>query len=220
MAYVLPADFRTETVQSWTQGLTLDESVTDAFLTSVIALVQDGIENDLNDTFEPPSPDNDVTLLVNSWGTQRLDVPRRIRSITTLKTRQNDGTLILQAATDYRVISSANNPDMGDAELDYVEILNGQTLTGDVSSEWPYGVQTVELVGKFGWSSTPNGIKRLTSLLVYDYIKPMDGRLRKTSQLRTEQGTYEFTPQDEGETGIREADNLIRRFRREAVLVR
>lgn len=219
MAYVLPADFRTETQQSWTQGLTLDESVNDTYLTSVIALVQEDLENDLNDTFEPPSPDNDITLLVNSWGTRRLDVPRAIRSITTLKTRQNDGTLILQAATDYRVIQSANNPDMGDAELDYVDILPGQTLTGDVSSEWPYGAQTVELVGKFGRATTPTGIKRLTSLLVYDYVKKSPNQ-RRIASFETRDVRYTPIPEEGDSSGMAEVDGLRARYRRVPVLVR
>lgn len=214
MAYVIPADFATKTRKPWTQGLNLTESEGDfgtgGYIESVISQIQEQIENDLGDTFEPPSPDNDTTLEVHAYGGHRLFVPRRIRSITTLKTRDLNGVLTTETAAAYRVTQSATGADFTGNVYDYVDIVSGQSLT---TGSWPYGAQTVQLTGKFGWASTPTDIKRLTALLVYDYIKPKDHPLMNIERRTTVDSVIEY-----GEP--QEIADIKARYSRQGVLVR
>ena len=222
MAILIPADFAVATKKPWCEGLTLGEEAGDSgasgYLVSVITQIQERLENELNDTFEPPNPDNDITIDVNGSGTQRLFVPRRVRSITTVKTRDSLGNLVAEASTLWRLTQSATGADFTGSEYDYLDVIPGQFLS--TGSCWPWGTQTVQIVGKFGWASTPTDIKRLTALLVYDYLKPTDGKLRKTERLQTDTQTFSFIVPEPGATGIRGADDIIRRYRRQGVLVR
>lgn len=209
MAYVAPADFREQTRKPWTQGLLLDESLVDDYFEDVIALVQERIDDELGDTFEPPSPDDDITLDLNAYGGRRLYLPRRIRSITSVSTRDLNGTLTAEAATLWRATSSLTGGEFADGPYDYLELIPGQYLS---TGWWPYGAQTVQVVGKFGWPAPPDDIKRLTALYVYDYVKPKDHPLTNVESRTTLEGTIVYGPSEE-------IERIRDRYRRKAVLV-
>ena len=219
MAYVTAADLSQKSKKSWAQGFLLSEADGDAtFVASVIADVETRVNQMLDDDFEPEAGDADVTLEVSGSGTSRLYMPRRVRSITTVKTRAVTGTLTTEAATSYRLHSSLNAAGtqmVDNSHLDWIDII--QPLS--VGSVWPKGWQSVQVVGKFGWASAPSEIKRLVAMLVYDDIKAKNSNLYRAERLSTDQQTIVFAPPDEGSLGIPKADAIVRQFRRDPLLV-
>lgn len=212
MTYIAAADLRERTRKPWAVGLVLGvEEASDADLDSVIALVATRIELATGDRFDPPVPDNDEALDCAGSGTTRLYVPRRVRSITTLKTRDTAGTLTTQASGSYRLHSSLNaaGTAMADgAHLDWLDVL----LPLTVGSVWPSGAATVQITGKFGWAAVPDDIKRLTALLVYDAVKARDDPLSRISSRTTIDAAYTY-----GEP--REVLDILQRYSRPTVLV-
>lgn len=170
MVFFAPADLRETTQKSWAANLLLDASdITDALLTSLIAQVGQQVEYDLWDDFDPPSPDNDETVEVSGQDSTRLYLPRRCRSVTTVKTRNDAGTLTTEAATAYRLHSSlvtGGTAIRDRRRTDYLEALSGLT-----TGTWLAGEQTVQVVGKFGWAAVPDDIKRLIALRIYRMVK-------------------------------------------------
>jgi hypothetical protein len=213
MAYIAAADFTIKGRKSWTRGLTFTEAEGDATaIDAVIADVELWVNDKLQDDFEPAGGDPDTTIDIDGSGTARLYIPKRIRSLTTVSTRAADGTLTAQASTLWRLHSSIEAGVLV-GKFDYLDVIEGKTLQ-TVGNFWPMGTQTVRLVGKFGWAAPPNDIKRLVALLVYDYLKPADGKLRKTRTLDTRDATYTFVAAEEMQTGIREADDIFSRYSR------
>jgi hypothetical protein len=219
MAYVAAADLTLKSKKSWAQGLLLTEAEGDVtFVDSVIADIELQVNQMLEDDFAPEAGDADVTLELSGSGTSRLYLPRRCRLITTVKTRADTGTLTTEAAISYRLHSSLNAAGtamVDNSHFDWIDII--QPLS--VGSSWPEGWQTVQVVGKFGWTSPPNDIKRLVTLLVYDTIKEKNSNLRRTEKLQTDQNSFIFVNPDPDETGIPEADRIIRRYRRSPLMV-
>jgi hypothetical protein len=166
MTYIAAADFRERTVKAWCRGLTLDESDgLDAYIDIVIAEEAGQIELELEDDFDPPNPDNDETIYVDGTIGSRLYIPRRVRALTTVKTRDLVGTLTTVASTSYLLNSSLNSTGTAMREnrkRDWLDSLSGTT--------WNYA-GGVQLVGKFGWAAVPADIKRLVALRVYDVVK-------------------------------------------------
>lgn len=210
MAYIAAADFRERTVKPYTAGLVLGEGDgTDAYLDLIITATVTRVELDLNDDFEPPSPDNDEVVEVDGSGTMTLFLPRRTRSLTTVKTRDTFGSLITQDTAAYRLSSSLNATGTAmiyGRTVDYLEALNISTVC------WPYGVYSMQLTGKFGWGAVPDDIKRLVSLRVYDLVKAKADPLTTITQRITVDSTYTF-----GESA--EITDIERRYRRVAVMV-
>jgi hypothetical protein len=200
VAYIAAADFRLGGLKPWTSNLVLTEADgTNANLDLVIASVSTQVELDLNDDFDPPSPDNDETIDVFGSGTARLYMTRRVRALTTVNTRAADGTLTAQASTLWRLQKSLNTAGtaMTDgAMVDYLEVIYGKSLliTGWA---WPYGTQTVQLVGKFGWSAPPDDIKRLVALRVYGMVKAKADPLTTITQRSTIDAVVTFGPSAE-----------------------
>jgi hypothetical protein len=213
MAYIAAADFTIKGRKSWTRGLTFTEAEGDATaVDAVIADVESWVNDKLQDDFEPAGGDPDTTIDIDGSGLPRMYLPKRTRSLTTVSTRAADGTLTAQASTLWRLHSSIEAGVLV-GKFDYLEVIEGKTLQ-TVGNFWPVGTQTVRLVGKFGWAAPPNDIKRLVALLVYDRLKPADGKLRKTQRLQTDQATYTFIDPEVDETGIREADEILARYDR------
>ena len=192
MAYIAAADFRERTVAPWCAGLILGETDgLDAYIDLLITQVVTRVELDLGDDFEPAGGDPDETLNVNGSGRARLYTPRRVRALTTVKTRADDGTLTLQATSVWRLQKSLNTAGtamLDAARLDYLELF---------SSVWPEGTQTVELVGKFGWAAVPTDIKRLVALKVYDLIKAKADPLSTLVQRTTVDAILTYGPSTE-----------------------
>lgn len=194
----MAADFRERTLQLWTGDILLTEQDgSDAYLDLVIAHVTTQVELDLDDDFEPPSPDNDETLELDGDGGARLDVPRRVRSLTSVSTRDSEGVLTLEAATDYRLRSSLNSTGTAMYEgrkLDWIDIIPGQLLS---TGPWPNGPQTVRLIGKFGWSVVPTDIKRLVALRVYGLVKAKSDPLTTIVQRTTADAVITYGESEE-----------------------
>jgi hypothetical protein len=182
---------------------------TDAFLDALTALVATRVEAELYDDFDPPNPDSDETINIDGTGMGTLYLPRRTRSLTSVNTRDYLGTLTLQASTAYRLKSSLNAAgtamDNG-RHLDVLEALYGLTTIA-----WPYGVNSVQLVGKFGWAAVPDDIKRLVALKVYDLVKANADPLSQITQRTTVDAII-----IQGES--REVADIVARYRRDAVM--
>lgn len=184
MAYAAAADFREQTRQPWAKSLLLTEAdCSDAELDLLIAQVAGLIELELDDDFDPPSPDNDETIVVDGTIGSRLYVPRRVRSLTSVGTRSLAGVVTAVASTAYRLHSSLNSAGTamleGYRKRDWLDSLSWSTWADD-------GVQ---LVGKFGWQSPPRDIKRLVALRVYDLVKPTGDPLSTVAQRVTSDGS-------------------------------
>jgi len=201
VTYIAAADFRERTVASYCAGLILGETDgLDAYIDLIVAQVTTQVELDLGDDFEPAGGDPDETVECNGSGRARMYTPRRVRALTTVKTRADDGTLTVVATTDYRLHSSlVSGTAMRDgSKLDYLEHL---------VNVWPLGEQTVQLVGKFGWSAVPTDIKRLVALKVYDLVKAKAGPLSTIVQRTTADAILTYGPSTE----VAEIENRYRR---------
>ncbi len=192
MAYVAATDFRERTQKSWCANLILIESdCTDALLDLHIAQMAAHIETELDDDFDPPTPDNDETINVDGTLGSRLYVPRRTRSLTTVSSQPLLGSVTLIASTSYRLHSSLNAAGtamVGRAKRDWIDSLSGTTWNS------PGGIQ---LVGKFGWSAVPTDIKRLVALRVYRLIKSSSDPLTTIAQRTTADAIITYGPSQE-----------------------
>jgi hypothetical protein len=199
VTYVAAADFRLGSLRPWTANIALGENdATDLYLDAVIAWVTTQVEADLSDDFEPPQSDADETLELEGSGRVRQYIPRRVRSLTTVKTRSSAGALTSIAATDWRLHKSlnANGTAMVDnSQVDYLDLVSGAV--------WPEGTQTVQLVGKFGWAAVPDDVRRLVSLRTYALVKATADPLSTVLQKTTIDAVTTFGPSTE-ETEITE----------------
>lgn len=182
MAYAAAADFRERTQKPWCKGLVLGEGdCSDAELDLLIAQVAGLIELELDDDFDPPSPDNDETIYVDGTLGARLYVPRRVRSLTTVSSRSLAGTITALTSTSYRLHSSLNAAGTTMVgKRDWIDSASWTTWLSDGG---------VQLVGKFGWAAVPSDIKRLVALRVYDIVKATSDPLSTVAQRVTVDGS-------------------------------
>ncbi|MGH2373047.1 MAG: hypothetical protein ACRDIC_06155 [bacterium] len=180
MSYAIAADFRERTLKSWTANLLLTEADgTDDLINLFIAQVAGQLELELDDDFDPPTPDNDETIFISGTIGSRLYVHRRVRSLTTVSTRSLSGTITALTATSYRLQSSLNAAGMAmidGRKRDWIDSLSVNTWLSDGG---------IQLVGKFGWAQVPNDIKRLVALRVYEMIKVTGDPLSTITQQTT-----------------------------------
>lgn len=211
MAYIAAADFRERTVKPYCANLILNENDgLDAYIDLVIAQVTTQVELDLADDFEPPGGDADETIDVTGWGTSRLYLPRRTRSLTSVSTRWPWlTTFTTEASTAYRLHKSLNSG--GTAMVDGLKSDWLDALTGLSLGVWPEGADTVRLVGKFGWAVVPDDIKRLVALKTYDLIKGSADPLSRIVQRQTLDATITFGPSPE-------ITDIVTRYRRSPAL--
>ena len=212
MAYIAAADFRERTVKPYCANLILGETDgTDVYLDLVIAQVTTQVELDLADDFEPPGGDADEAINVDGWGTTRLYAPRRVRSLTTVQTRQPWLTTLVteNATTAYRLRKSLNAT--GAAMIDGSTSDWLDALPGLSTGIWPLGAETVKLTGKFGWAVVPDDIKRLVALKVYDQVKGSGDALSRIVQRQTLDATITYGPPEE-------ITNIEKRYRRQPAL--
>lgn len=171
MAYVAAADFRVGGLKSYTWDLALTEADgSNTYIDSVVAAAQLQVDADLNDDFEPAGGDPDETIVFAGNGRETLDLPRRCRSLTTVSTRDAAGSLTAWGTGTWRLdksLNAAGTAMVDGRRIDYLEVLVGGLLPC-----WPTMGGSIELVGKFGWASPPEDVKRYTAKLVYDRIKP------------------------------------------------
>jgi hypothetical protein len=206
MTYVAAADFRERLLKPWTQNLLLAEAdAPDTYLDLCIAQMATQVELDLDDDFDPPSPDNDETLELHGSGHVRQYFPRRVRSITAVNLRATDGTLGAVGTGYYRLRQSLNaggTAMVDGAKDDYLELL--KALPGSLVwpyggwvGVWPYGVNTVQVIGKFGWGAVPADIKRLVALRVYSMVKAKADPLTTITQRSTVDAVITYGPSTE-----------------------
>lgn len=210
MSYVAAADFRERTMRPWCVGIVLGEpDGTDAYLDELITLVTARIEHDLRDDFEPPSPDDPVTISVDGNGALLLDLPRRVRVLTTVETLDTSGAYTTQSATTYRLNQSLNAAGTAMNDGQKLDTLEALSITCGV---WPHNANAVRLTGKFGWAAVPQDIKRLVALRVYDLAKGSSDPLSRVVQRTTVDQVITL-----GES--REILAIEARYRRDSVMV-
>jgi hypothetical protein len=197
LAYIAAADFRERTQKSWCGNLILSEGDgTDALLDSFITQAAASVEVELDDDFDPPSPDNDETVYVDGTIGSRLHIPRRVRSLTTVSSRNlSNGNIVAIPTSRYLLHSSLNAA--GTAMIDRRKRDWLDSSSGDT---W-YSSGGIQLIGKFGWSAVPTDIKRLVALRVYRLIKATTDPLTIVTQKTTVDSIMTFGPSSE-ETSI------------------
>jgi hypothetical protein len=224
MAYVAAADFRTDTVQSWTRGLTLDASeASNAEITEEIAAVSLQIDEWCQDHFETETA---ATIYVDGRGMRRIFLPKRVQTLTSVSTRMNDGTYTLQAATSYALVSSISGSAVNISAPDYLEVVNplvgsasysAQWGGTDITSHWPGGATAVKLVGNFSWPAVPQKIKAAVALAVWNHFKPEADILRRVTRFTTADITADTATTLP--TGVPEADRIISMYQRFALSI-
>jgi len=194
MAILAAADFRERTVKPYCANLILGETDgLDATIDLVIAQVTERVELDLSDDFEPAVGDADETVVFSGNGLYTLNPPDRIRSITSLSTRDDLGVLTTQGSSTYRHRPSLVGGTTMDNGRKYDELYSLSLSTGC----WPTGVSSIQIIGKFGWSAAPTDIKRLVALYVYDLVKPTNDPLSNIVQRSTVDAVLTFAPSRE-----------------------
>lgn len=210
MAYISAADFRLGGLKSHTANLTLTEAEgTNAYIDLFITQVTTQVELDLHDDFEPPTPDNDETVVTSGNDLPTLYLPRRTRSLTTVSTRDTNGVLTAWASGTWRLFGSLNAAGtamIDGRKLDTLEILSGGRL-----GCWPSTAGSIELIGKFGWAAVPDDIKRLVALRVYGLVKAKADPLTTIVQRTTVDAVMTFGPSAEEQA-------IVDRYQRFAVM--
>jgi hypothetical protein len=178
LAYAVAADFRELTQKPWCRNLVLGEGdCSDAQLTSLIAQMAGQVEQDLDDDFDPPNPDNDETIYVDGTIGSRLFIPRRVRSLTTVSSRNlSNGNITAIPTSRYLLRSSLNA-----AGTAMVERRKRDWLDSNSGDTW-FSSGGIQLIGKFGWAVVPDDIKRLVALRVYDMVKATGDPLSTVTQ--------------------------------------
>jgi hypothetical protein len=214
VAYVAAADFREKNQKPWTANILLTEGDgSDAFIDLVVAQVTRQVELDLDDDFEPAVGDADETLELDGSGSVRQYIPRRVRALTSVSTRATDGVLTAQPSTLWRLHKSMNaTGTVMEGSVDHLDIIATKTLLV-AGSVWPYGTQTVQLVGKFGWAVVPDDIKRLVALRTYDVIRTTRDPYGRVTQKSTVDAVFTYE-----EIG-REERMILERYGRDPVAV-
>lgn len=215
MTYLVANDFRAASFDPACNGLLLsDDEANDPRLVEVIASVTQRINAITSDQFETSGS---IALEVDvQWNSPRLYLPRRTTGVTQVATRDYAGTLTVQAATVYRVHSSLDTAGaVKVGELDYIDIvLDGAGLAGvSWPFMWPFGTQTVQVTGTFGWTVTPGDIKRACALMVWDVFKREAGDVRRAS--RWARGDLTVERATDTATGLPEADEILASYTRE-----
>ena len=216
MAYLVAADFRGGSSAWYTSGLTLsDTEAPTAQLTSAIAAYSLQFDDWCNDHFESES----LTLELNGDGSDKLILPKRCTAVTTVKTRDANGALTTQSSSVYRLTSSLENTgsrrrskDAMDT-LDIIPLSSGLSATLDGPYAWPCGPQTVQVIGSFGWTTTPERVKRAVALLVYDHFRKKGDSLYRVARW-TQQGES-FDRSLTTPSGIQDVDDIIADLKRD-----
>lgn len=217
MAYLVAANFREGSVTWYTAGLTLTtEQASDANLTAAIASYSLQLDDWTNDHFETEAS---TTVELAGDGTDRLVLPKRFTAITTVKTRDANGTLTLQSATAYRFTSSLESSGSRRRSKDALDTLDvvpgGPGLSGvsEGSFVWPCGPQTVQVIGTSGWTTTPERVKRAVALLVWDHFAPRGDSVYRAQRWQTEQASYDASISEP--SGLPEVDKIVADLKRD-----
>lgn len=210
MAYLTATDFRANSKKWYTAQLVLsEEEAPTADITSAIASMSLQFDEWTHDHYETES----LTLELNGDGTGTLLLPKRCTAVTTVKTRDPNGTLTTQSATAYRLVSSLDSAGArrrSKEALDLIEVVDlgpGLSSVNDGTYVWPCGPQTVQVAGSFGWTTVPDRVKRAVALMVYDQFRGKGDSLHRAGSWSTDGADYNAattTP-----SGLPEVDGII-----------
>lgn len=226
MTYLLPADFREDTLNEACYQRELNEGeAPDAALTAAIARQTARFDSWTQDHFEPTTGAVDV----DGHGGLRLYLPARYSAVTSVKTRDAFGTL--SSAVDvsaYRLHSSLNAAGTDrrtpNAILDWLELVPGSVGLPLGGWYWPTDSKAVEVTGTYGWAAPPGDVKMAVAWLVWDHFKTIRPNLRTAEQLSTGGAITRFVTPDPANgifSGIGMVDEIVARYsRRVTVAVR
>lgn len=230
--YISSADFRPGSGKWYTHGnpLTVDDADNNS-LSDAITAMSETFDLYTSDHFSPEPgdgpPESTTTIDISGNGGPNLSVPKRIRSISDVSLRDRDGTLTSQDPAVYRVTQSLVGGERTEGDLDQIALIPGRYLTGTGFwddwtysgswTDWPIGINTVQLTGTFSWSSTPELVKRAVALMVYQEIKPSTDPLQLSERWATPTASMIMAPKDP--TGITKVDEIIKQFTRSRVPV-
>jgi hypothetical protein len=192
MTYIAAADFRTPTLAEYCLDIPLTtQDADDTRLGSVIAREQARLEELTNDLYTPQT----LTFDMNGWGRPSLPLFQRCTAVTTVKTRDLNGTLTTQDSSVYRLVSSLDAAGaVRVRQYDRLAIVPGKYIAQvpywSPQYVWPWGDATVQVVGTFGWTVTPPEIKRALALMVWQHTKPLATVLRQATQFTTADAIY------------------------------
>lgn len=224
MTYIIPADFRAASQAEYASGILItDDEAEDTRLTAAIARLTQRFNDYTNDVFESES----LTLELDGDGSDRLMLPKRCTAVSTVKLRDEDGTLgSSQTSTVYRLHSSLySTGSKRQGEYDWLHIVPlgaGLSNSLDGAFAWPCGPQTVQVVGTFGWTTTPGDVKRAVALMVYDHFKSTRPDIRAAESVQQQDVIVRYASPDPANgiwTGIQEVDLIIGAYRRDSYLV-
>lgn len=217
MAYLTAAAFREGSAAWYAKGLSLSQdAASDADLTSAIASMSLLFDDWTNDHYEN---EDELVVELNGEGTPTLLLPKRCTAVTTVKTRDANGTLTVQSATAYRLESSLESSGTrrrSKDALDYLEVVRdgpGLSSVTEGSFVWPCGTNTVQVTGDFGWLAVPDRVKRAIALLVWDQFAPKGDSLHRAQRWQTEQASYDASLSEP--SGLPEVDAIIADLRRD-----
>lgn len=215
MAYIIAADFREASKKWYTSGLSLTtEEAVDADITAAIASMSAQFDQWTDDHFEDEN-EAVYTIDVREPSSVRLYMPRRLRSVTTLHTIDEDGTATLEAATKYRLHSSLNAAGTERVgEFDWLEIVQGERLS-TTGGGWPIGTGTVRVTGDWSYLVTPDRVKKAVAILVYDQFKPRGDSLYRAQRWSTEGADYDRS--QSLPSGLPDVDVIIAELRRQVM---
>lgn len=225
MTYLLPSHFRSASLHEACMGLDLtDDEADDVTLTAVIARVSLRLDRWTDDHYEPTTG----TVDIDGIGGSRLELPARYTAVTSVKTLDQFGTLSSALATTaYRLHSSLNAAGTlrrsADAILDWLELVaGGAGLTAPAGGSqwtWPYGIQTVQIVGTYGWTTAPGDIHRALAMMVWDHVKRKLSDLRVAESVQAAGSIVRYTQPDPANgiwSGIHEVDEIVADYSRRA----
>jgi hypothetical protein len=219
MVYIAPDDFRASTLQWYTQELALDDAdIPDELLDDVIAAKSFEFDELTKDHFEA---EDDLELMVDGTGRDKVYLPRRIRTVATVETLSSDGsTYTTQDDTTYTVISSLDADGTGFSpvsDMDLLIVPKPKVLAqvGD-GTVWPEGHRNIRVTGDFSWDEPPEIAKRAVALLVWDQIKRFNPDLMRASGYNLPDGTT-IDMALSRPTGMPEVDRYVTLFARPAL---
>lgn len=185
MAYLTYTDLRPGSAL-WPDTVIDTEDANDARVTTAIAAAKALIDRECKDVFETVE---DATIELSGTGSVLLPtVGYRLQTVTTVTATSPDD--LAETVTDYRVFSWG------------IERTDGVIFPE---------LYTVTLAGvTYGWTSTPNDIKRAVALLVYDELSGRNVSQHKAIRWQTGDAIYEIDPASK--TGIPEVDRILQRY--------
>ena len=215
--YIVPGDFRAGTALApYCNGLALGTAdASDSMLTAVIAEMSTAFDGYTNDRFVS-SGTATIAIVIDSRGGHRLDVDRRMQSISLVEVRTYLADWTSVAASSYRFepFTGAMLQVTRRAEFDVI------TAVGPVGNlyYWPNEPQSVRLTGVFDWPSCPARVKRAVALMTYRDVQAPGDRAWEIPSYEMRQPGNPILPAlpsvQKGPTGIPKVDEIIGEFSR------